>query len=103
MSAKRFAAVVLALHLLLLPALSGVAHADDPPAAGPVEQTPLGPITALDKELLVKVRLAGLRPGRCYVWRVWPYIGRRFTSRPLGVSNFCVTASAGGAARSPRG
>jgi putative membrane protein len=60
MSAKRFAAVVLALHLLLLPALTGVAHADDPPAPGPVEQTPLGPITALDKELLVKVRLAGL-------------------------------------------
>lgn len=60
MSAKRFAAVVLALHLLLLPALPGVALADDPPAAGPVEQTPLGPITALDKELLVKVRLAGL-------------------------------------------
>jgi putative membrane protein len=60
MSAKRFAAVVLALHLLLLPALPGVALADDPPEAGPVEQTPLGPITALDKELLVKVRLAGL-------------------------------------------
>ncbi|XVS61341.1 DUF4142 domain-containing protein [Actinosynnema sp. CA-299493] len=60
MSAKRFAAVALALHLLLLPVLPGVAHADDPPGAGPVEQTPLGPITALDKELLVKVRLAGL-------------------------------------------
>ncbi|MEV8441347.1 DUF4142 domain-containing protein [Actinosynnema sp. NPDC051121] len=60
MSVKRFAAVVLSLHLLLLPALPGVAHADDPPAPGPVEQTPLGPITALDKELLVKVRLAGL-------------------------------------------
>ncbi|KOX27524.1 hypothetical protein ADK67_13970 [Saccharothrix sp. NRRL B-16348] len=60
MSAKRFAAVALALHLLLLPALPGVAHADDPPGAGPVEQTPLGPITAQDKDLLVKVRLAGL-------------------------------------------
>ncbi|MFE9748694.1 DUF4142 domain-containing protein [Saccharothrix saharensis] len=60
MSGKRFAAVMLALHLLMLPVLPGVAHADDPPAAGPVEQTPLGPITALDKELLVKVRLAGL-------------------------------------------
>ncbi|MFJ6671554.1 DUF4142 domain-containing protein [Actinosynnema sp. NPDC091369] len=60
MSGKRFAAVVLTLHLLVLPVLPGVAHADDPPAAGPVEQTPLGPITALDKELLVKVRLAGL-------------------------------------------
>ncbi|WP_447007616.1 DUF4142 domain-containing protein [Saccharothrix isguenensis] len=65
MSAKRFAAVALALHLLLLAVLpgvplSGVAHADDPAEAGPVQQTPLGPITALDKELLVKVRLAGL-------------------------------------------
>ncbi|WP_367128908.1 DUF4142 domain-containing protein [Saccharothrix sp. HUAS TT1] len=60
MSAKRFAAAVLALHLLALPALPGVAHADDPPAAGQVEQTPLGPITAQDKDLLVKVRLAGL-------------------------------------------
>ncbi|NUU20483.1 MAG: DUF4142 domain-containing protein [Streptomycetaceae bacterium] len=60
MSAKRFAAAVLALNLLVAPVSTGVAHADDPPAAGPVEQTPLGPITALDKELLVKVRLAGL-------------------------------------------
>jgi putative membrane protein len=57
MSAKRFAAIVLVLHLLVLP---GVARADDPPAPGPVEQTPLGPISALDKELLIKVRLAGL-------------------------------------------
>jgi predicted outer membrane protein len=60
MSAKRFAAVALALHLLFLPVLPGVAHADDPAEAGPVQQTPLGPISALDKELLVKVRLAGL-------------------------------------------
>ncbi|ONI80256.1 hypothetical protein ALI22I_43575 [Saccharothrix sp. ALI-22-I] len=57
MSAKRFAAALLALHLLFLPALPGVALAQD---TGPVEQTPLGPITASDKELLVKVRLAGL-------------------------------------------
>lgn len=65
MSAKRFAAVALAVHLLLLPVLAlsapaGVAHADDPAESGPVQQTPLGPISALDKELLVKVRLAGL-------------------------------------------
>jgi hypothetical protein len=37
-----------------------------------------------------QVRLRGLRRGQCYVWRVWPYIGARFTARPLGVSNFCV-------------
>ncbi|MFD1148364.1 DUF4142 domain-containing protein [Saccharothrix hoggarensis] len=60
MSAKRFAAAVLALQLLLLSVLPGVALADDPANPGPVEQTPLGPITALDKDLLVKVRLAGL-------------------------------------------
>lgn len=40
------------------------------------------------------MRLRGLRPGRCYVWRVWPYVGRRFTSKPLGVSNFCVSPKA---------
>ena len=31
-----------------------------------------------------------LRAGYCYVWRVWPYVGTRFTKEPLGVSNFCV-------------
>ncbi|WP_309112267.1 DUF4142 domain-containing protein [Saccharothrix sp.] len=60
MSAKRFAALVLAAQLLLAPALTGTATADDPPASGAITQTPLGPITELDKELLVKVRLAGL-------------------------------------------
>ncbi len=29
-------------------------------------------------------------PGTCYVWRVWPYTGTRFTPKPLGISNFCV-------------
>jgi len=33
---------------------------------------------------------AALTRGTCYVWRVWPFNGRRFTSVPLGVSNFCV-------------
>ena len=32
-----------------------------------------------------------LARGSCYVWRVWPYLGRSFTKQPLGVSNFCVT------------
>lgn len=40
-----------------------------------------------------QVRLRGLKRGQCYVWRVWPYIGSRFTSKPLGVSNFCVKAA----------
>lgn len=33
-----------------------------------------------------------LQPGTCYVWRVWPYTGTAFTSRPVGVSNFCVAS-----------
>jgi hypothetical protein len=31
-----------------------------------------------------------LAAGTCYVWRVWPYTGRAFTTRPVGVSNFCI-------------
>ena len=31
-----------------------------------------------------------IRPGYCYVWRVWPYVKKGFTKKPLGVSNFCV-------------
>ncbi len=34
-----------------------------------------------------------LAAGTCYVWRIWPYTGRAFTPKPVGVSNFC-TASA---------
>ncbi len=34
-----------------------------------------------------------LKAGTCYVWRVWPYTGRAFTPKPVGISNFC-TASA---------
>lgn len=33
-----------------------------------------------------------LRPSTCYVWRVWPYTGRSFTPKPVGVSNFCVAS-----------
>jgi len=31
-----------------------------------------------------------LKAGTCYVWRVWPYTGTAFTTRPVGVSNFCI-------------
>ena len=34
-----------------------------------------------------------LRPGQCYVWRVWPYKGTSFTPKPLGISNFCVASA----------
>jgi hypothetical protein len=42
-------------------------------------------------------RRSRLAQGTCYVWRVWPFRGRTFTARPLGVSNFCVAAAARGA------
>ena len=32
------------------------------------------------------------RPKTCYVWRVWPYTGREFTPKPLGVSNYCIAS-----------
>jgi hypothetical protein len=31
-----------------------------------------------------------MKAGTCYVWRVWPYTGTKFTPKPLGISNFCV-------------
>ena len=31
------------------------------------------------------------RPATC--WRVWPYTGREFTPKPLGVSNYCVASA----------
>ncbi len=31
-------------------------------------------------------------PGTCYVWRIWPFVGDRFTATPLGVSNFCIAS-----------
>ncbi len=34
-----------------------------------------------------------VKPGQCYVWRVWPYTGTAFTPKPLGISNFCVMSA----------
>ena len=28
------------------------------------------------------------------MWRVWPYLGTRFTKQPLGISNFCIANKA---------
>lgn len=39
-----------------------------------------------------QVRVGRLSAGQCYVWRVWPYVATRFTSKPLGLSHFCVAA-----------
>lgn len=38
----------------------------------------------------LRVGKSHMKPGTCYVWRVWPYTGSRFTPKPLGISNFCV-------------
>lgn len=32
------------------------------------------------------------RPSTCYVWRVWPYLGRKFARKPVGVSSFCIAS-----------
>ncbi len=34
------------------------------------------------------------RPGTCYIWRIWPYTGKKFTKKPLGISNFCIAGKA---------
>lgn len=42
------------------------------------------------RRALTMPSVARLTPGACYVWRVWPFRGGKFTTTPLGVSNFCV-------------
>ncbi|MET1073293.1 MAG: DUF4142 domain-containing protein [Umezawaea sp.] len=58
MSPKRFLAVLVALQILFAVAVTGTATADEPG-----QKTPLGVITESDKDLLVKVRQAGLWEG----------------------------------------
>ena len=33
-----------------------------------------------------------LKPGKTYLWRVWPYLGKKYAKSPIGVSYF-ITAS----------
>ena len=56
MAAKRFLGVLVALQFVFALAVTGIAQADDPGG----QQTPLGAIASSDKDLLVKVRQAGL-------------------------------------------
>ena len=42
------------------------------------------------RTLQYRVPAKRTRPATCYVWRVWPYLGTRFTKQPLGISNFCI-------------
>jgi len=49
--------------------------------------------SSFPKGLQARAPKSKLVAGTCYVWRIWPYTGRAFTPKPVGVSNFC-TASA---------
>jgi hypothetical protein len=44
------------------------------------------------RALQYRVPAKRTRPSTCYVWRVWPYLGTKFTPKPLGISNFCIAS-----------
>jgi hypothetical protein len=50
-------------------------------------------LSVFPRGLQMRAPRTKLSPGTCYVWRVWPYTGRAFTPKPVGVSNFCVASS----------
>ncbi len=50
-------------------------------------------LSAFPRGLAFRVPARTLKPRNCYVWRVWPWRGKRFTRGPLGVSNFCVASA----------
>jgi hypothetical protein len=47
-------------------------------------------LSVFPKAHAYRVPKSKTQPKTCYVWRVWPYTGREFTPKPLGVSNFCI-------------
>lgn len=49
-------------------------------------------LSVFPKGRAFRVPKSKTRPKTCYVWRVWPYTGREFTPKPLGVSNYCVAS-----------
>lgn len=51
-------------------------------------------LSAFPRSRYFRVPRHKLLPRTCYVWRVWPWRGKRFTGAPLGVSNFCVASVA---------
>ncbi|MGD9694779.1 MAG: hypothetical protein AB7V42_03855 [Thermoleophilia bacterium] len=64
----------------------------------------VGPLTVPDGRVKVRkvhgsfpritrMRSPRLRPGSCYVWRVWPYLRGGYSKGPLAISNFCVRAA----------
>jgi hypothetical protein len=50
-------------------------------------------LSVFPRGLQMRAPKSKLTPGTCYVWRVWPYTGRAFTPKPVGVSNFCVASA----------
>lgn len=50
-------------------------------------------LSRFPKGLQYRTPKKALQAGTCYVWRVWPYTGRAFTPKPIGVSNFCVAGT----------
>lgn len=49
-------------------------------------------LSVFPKATAYRVPKSKTRPRTCYVWRVWPYTGREFTPKPLGVSNYCIAS-----------
>ena len=49
-------------------------------------------LSVFPKATAYRVPKSKTRPKTCYVWRVWPYTGRAFTPKPLGVSNYCIAS-----------
>lgn len=47
-------------------------------------------LSVFPKARAYRVPKSKTQPKTCYVWRVWPYTGREFTPKPLGVSNYCI-------------
>ncbi len=50
-------------------------------------------LSAFPRSRYFRVPPRTLRPRTCYVWRIWPWRGKRFTASPLGVSNLCVATT----------
>ena len=50
-------------------------------------------LSAFPRSRYLRVPRKTLEPRTCYAWRVWPWRGKRFTGKPLGVSNFCVASA----------
>jgi hypothetical protein len=49
-------------------------------------------VSAFPRTAAYRVPAGRLKPGKSYLWRVWPYVGRKYTKKPLGVSYFRTAA-----------